>query len=187
MPINPDSPFALLPEVRRADDIATLTRNLRALQIPHPGGSDCNVIIPENQISAKGSSTITFTAADNQRRVYAPTAIPLWDTGILFGQYLLSGAAGLLYVMVSQPDYYRITFQLDSFSAAGNCQLAIIRNDTEIWHEQSTTITLGNDLDHKAGIMTSGVFAANIDTFKILAWHTGGGTCRAWVTALQLF
>lgn len=188
MPINPLTPPILLPEVRRADDIATLERKLRSLQVPHPGGAGCNVIIPENQISAKGSGTLTWTAADTNRRSYAPTATPLWDTGILFGQYLLSGAAGLLYVAVSQADYYRVTMQLDSFTDGGNCQLAIIQNDTTIWYEVTRTINLGTDSTHKGGVMCTGVFyAAAGDTFKINGWHSGGGSCQAWVTAMQVF
>jgi hypothetical protein len=185
MPVDPNRPIFLLPAVRRADEIAGLERRLANIEIPHAGGTDCQVIIPENQVSAKGYATLNWIAADTNRRQYQPASPVIeWDTGILFGQYLIQST---LYVTISEPDKYLILFQLDSFDNAGNCNISFNRSDGAVLYERTTTITLGADTDHRAGTMTMGFFDSAVTDYSLMGWHTGGGSCIAHVTVLQLF
>lgn len=130
------------------------------------------------QISCKIGATSSWTAADNNRRLYAPSKVVVWDTGNLGGS--------TCYIQIPITGYYFINVQLFGFSVAGNCLVALARNDTEIWHEVTTTITLGADADHKGGNQTEGLFSATAgDTFKMIGWHSGGGAVAMYMTAVR--
>jgi hypothetical protein len=132
------------------------------------------------QVSAQGSGTVSWIAADTNRRSYLPAKTVAWDTGNLLGP--------TLYVTIPTTGYYWITFQLDSFSAAGNCNVSFNSSaGAAVQHEVTTTITLGSDSTHKAGTFTSAIFNCAVgQTFQIMGWHTGGGTCTATITVVAL-
>lgn len=132
------------------------------------------------QISAKQHGLLTWSAADTNRRIYAPSSshYVYWDTGALT-------AANTSY-LIPTTGYYWFHIALSSCTVAGNCLVGIVQNDTTLWHEVTTTITLGTDADHKAGAQTEGLFSANAgDTFKMFGWHSGGGTCTLTFTCIR--